>query len=381
MKQIVKKQGGFALVEVLLTLVLFIIIITMGYGVLSTTISSSDKSYSYTNLRQEANLIITQVREEHQEGDEEKYILCYEDLLANNQLDFYELNVRNVSMDEGECVEIPRDEHLAVSFLLNDQHQNSYEIDTVIERGAGVSELEVSILQPNQEDFSDFIRDHNIFVYTNHVRITGANSSIKGEEATAVVNENFSSSNSANASYIETKDIYLFGNIEMKNFSFGNRLGTTSTVYIDGHIDIGSNSKIHGNLKHTGDENVDITKVTGTIEQVEIIDFPKLEMADLQDPSWYIQRDYQTSGPITNGTKFYGDDIKINHSVSDVIIVSTGDIDLLGGASVAGVLFAPNGKVTVRRSFTGVIIAETVEVLGNAEVTFEMLSEDKEFPF
>ena len=68
-----------------------------------------------------------------------------------------------------------------------------------------------------------------------------------------------------------------------------------------------------------------------------------------------------------------------NHGANNIIIASKGDITIKSNTKVTGILFAPDGIVTIglgnSTKFEGIIIAKEIIIGQKAEVKFKPLSE------
>ena len=65
----IRNESGITLIEVLATLTITAIIGSVVYGVLFQTIHARDKTQSHIDLRQEANIVMTQLRTMHEKGE------------------------------------------------------------------------------------------------------------------------------------------------------------------------------------------------------------------------------------------------------------------------------------------------------------------------
>ncbi|MGM0874443.1 MAG: PulJ/GspJ family protein [Bacillota bacterium] len=151
-KNFIYKQSGFTLHELLAG----ITISTMVIGLLSSVLIMSFKHNEYTqshiNLTQEANLIMTKLRQAHQE---ESYNLCYyngriyydsekKDSLTSEKVTLKAIEENGVMIENGSfhisesnpdpCVLIDTSKPLLVTLTLVDEDNKEFEIDTVIDR-------------------------------------------------------------------------------------------------------------------------------------------------------------------------------------------------------------------------------------------------------
>lgn len=121
---------------------------------------------------------------------------------------------------------------------------------------------------------------------------------------------------------------------------------------------------------------------------------PDQALPSTKSADFYAARGYVTSGLLASNLKIFADSYSstswMPSATNVVIIARNGDITLtgLGGSSVSGVLFAPNGRVTFEGgSFTGVVIARDGFdcISGGTLVTFTNLedyfSSSADYPF
>ena len=97
-----------------------------------------------------------------------------------------------------------------------------------------------------------------------------------------------------------------------------------------------------------------------------------------KDKDWFSKNNYVSARKLTDGIKIYTNDYNYTNwmgTTKNVIIVSEKDIVIgnMGGATLSGVLFAPNGKVEFSgEKFEGVIITKDGINLGqgNTPLTY-----------
>ncbi|WP_368503325.1 type II secretion system protein J [Alkalihalophilus sp. As8PL] len=372
-KKYLSNESGFTLLEVLATLVISSILIGITYGVLTTTVTFNEKSTSHIDLRQEANIIITQLRQKHQE-EESEYPLCVEDLLSSG-LSFVKIDLINNTNEINSCDEVNPEEALHVNFILSNQSYR-FEIDTVIEGRRTGEKIE---FPEHEYTFEDFLRDENVLFYGNVFDFTG-NGLVIGPEATVVMRNGFSS-NSGSKTAVQAKNIYIQGEVDLKHISLGNPTEPLSTIYIDGNIKVENLNQVdvYGSLKHTG-------TITGgtlphttsySVKQVNSIDFPEYTIPDVRDHEWYISRNY--TEVIQNNTyrKILLNDT--NDGYTHANYASRGNINIR--SNTKGILFAPDGEVTIdnNATFIGIIIANSIDIKG--KVVYAPPPPDAELPF
>ncbi|RCW66392.1 PulJ/GspJ family protein [Saliterribacillus persicus] len=388
MRKFSRNEDGFTLIELLATLTILMLLIGVTFGVVTSTFNFNTKSTAFTDVRQEANLIVTQIRENH---NGENYQFCESQLLnINSTVQQLVLNGQNIA--GGGCENIDTSLDLKLDLKLQNNENQSFNLETTIEaKKEKALPLALTIEKPSSEEtFGEYVRNNNIYVYSNIIKITGS-STIKGSEATVIIKENFQPA-SASKKYIEAKEIYIKGDMMMRNFSLGNSSGPSSNIYVDGGITFGGGGpRIYGYLKHTGElkyqSNLDSSVMTKPPEKLDEISFPTFDIPNLKDESWYSARGYSNDQTLDHDMKYFGPTLTFRDQGSNqfhnVSIVSQGNINLEGNVHVSGVLFAPNGVVNINGSstFKGIIIARQVSVTGNSHINFEMPSSGEEFPF
>ncbi len=242
-------------------------------------------------------------------------------------------------------------------------------------------------------DFGNYVSENNIFVFANNMTIEGS-STVVGPISTVVVKEGFKNSSNASINYIAAKEIFIQGSINMQNYALGVINGN---VYVNGnvHIEGGSSDRprILGNLFYTGNLTIvhylGNSVIVGKHEKVAEIAFPTFNIPGFKQDTWYIDKNYSNNTAAYGGMKYYGNTYSFptSGSYENVIIVSKGDINICGNVNVSGIMFAPNGTVTVDGSstFTGIIISKEILVKGNSKVTFsnveEFISNPEDYPF
>ncbi|MED3571437.1 prepilin-type N-terminal cleavage/methylation domain-containing protein [Cytobacillus praedii] len=435
-KKYLSKESGLTLIELLAALTISMAVIGAIYGVLNSSLKFNNKTQSHIDLRQEANIIITQLRQQHQGGN---YDICYDQLLFNDKLSFDKLSLNNSLISKGQCSSIESSVDLVVKFTLADKEHNTFDIDTVIESKRGSSSLAIDIEKPNTS-FYDYLKFNNIFVYGKQFAFEG--DKVNGSNATMVILGNILGSQINGGAYGKVSNIYIDGYGVVDS---GQQFGSNThpgTLYFNGDLSLGSyqdiygdvyingnfkniGSTINGNVYVNGDVELGWTPTivgnakifyTGTLSYpkngypqsvlsklIHQSEVPLLKQSieaipDLKPTQWYVNNGY-SSKIKPNNMKIYGDNIKIQSyydqnlgkyvdTFSNSIIVSEGDITVSsGGLKMTGVLFAPKGKVTFNgTSFEGLVIARDgfFVVSGGTTLTFKgienYIKDVKDFP-
>jgi prepilin-type N-terminal cleavage/methylation domain-containing protein len=420
----ISNEHGFTLLEVLLTLVISTIVLSVLFGVFTSSITFNKKTQSHVNLRQEANLIITQLRQLHQGGD---YSICYNDLLPNNEIFFSEITLDNggsVIDASNPCGIVSPLVDLDVNFTIANRNNQEFEVNTVIEYRRGIANVTIELPENNKPSFYQFLKDKNVFVYGSELIFEGGQ--INGPNAAMVIRGNLHSDNINGGALSNVSYIYIDGNAYFNNGSagFGSSLnkgviningdltlwsGTRNiygdvyvngdfrlkdariygNVYVNGNVVLDWTPSIFGNVYYTGSlshpNNYNQEILAKVIKQPT---FPGIEMPNYNIPSpkpqqWYSDNGYLSNGELVDNLKVFSDNYISNKwkpTTENVIIVSKGDINItrLGGSGLTGILFAPNGKVTFEGAFfEGVVIARDgfFVTSGGTRVTFKNIEE------
>ncbi len=244
--------------------------------------------------------------------------------------------------------------------------------------------------EPNEE-FINYLMSENLYVYGNNATIDGS-SRINGPDSMVVVRNNFNPG-TGDVSYITTKKIYIKGNVTLGGSAGLGSFDGTSTIYVDGNVKVtggsataGHDGRIFGSLYYTGNLNVatGITLAAQT-QKVNNIEFPQFDIPSLRTDDWYSEKGYSSSPVPQNDMKYFGDSFGFPTwgSYNNVTIASKGDITLPNNVQVTGILFAPDGKVSITgsSSFTGIIVAKELLVSGNSTVIFQDINEAGQLPF
>ncbi|MED1603135.1 prepilin-type N-terminal cleavage/methylation domain-containing protein [Alkalihalophilus marmarensis] len=374
------KEKGLTLLEVLATIVISSLFIAIIYNVLLSTFSFNEKTSSHINLRQEANLMMTLLREEHKALSDEKYNFCFESPDLIDEIELKELSDDETTITDikdNPCVELNRGYNLKVNMKLTDSHNPPYEIQTILESQYSSSVIPINPgpgPDPEPEpdsSFLDFLRMENVLFFGNVLDFTG-NGTVIGPEATVVMRNGFSS-NSGSKTSIKAKNIYIQGNVDLKHITLGH--SSESTIYVDGDILTGNLNQvdINGKILYTGsiEGNKKLPHEDSyTVEKVDSISFPEFTVPDVENQNWYTERGYT----VLNDQTTYRKQIS-----NQTIYASKGDVRI--SSNTSGIIFAPDGNVTIdnNATFTGVIIAKSIDIKGT--VVYEPLPPDAEVPF
>lgn len=324
-----------------------------------------------------------------------------------------------------------------VSFLQNPLYTypdaGNYTVSlTVTNITYSISSTTTRVNYTNVQSFAEYVSNESVFVYGTKLIFRGY--AINGENSTIVIMGPLLSTELDGGAKINVSTIYVNGYVDLDSSSVA--LGyqpKPGNTYINGYLksqadlygEINvtgdatlSGARVHGNVSLDGDltldwnPNIDANSniyYTGNIivpgswvdtsRCIHVDTLPGFTIPDLPIPStknqtWYDERGYVSEGDLTSNLKVFADSYTSTSWVSSatniVIVARTGDITLtgLGGSTVSGVLFAPNGRVTFEGStFEGVVIAKDgfYVTSGGTTVTFKNMddyfSSSDDYPF
>jgi len=432
MRNHLQKETGVTLLELLVTLVISTIVVGLISSVLISSIKYNEKTQSHINLRKEANYFISQLRQLHK-GKE--YSLCYEDLLSDKRVSFVRSKLSDYGGVINNCDQVNPSHDLNVEFTLTDNQNNKFELTTIIGANRpNNSPIAIQIVNPmKDESLYDFLKDKSIFMYGSNLKISGGASikSLENGQGTIIIdNSNFNDLIFPGNTPIELKRIYINkktnnvilassiklglqkntelinikGNLELNN---GGIEISGKNVYIDGNVNFNDSAKIfaekvfiNGNIifknkaaNITANEiytTGNVTKMTNAhhssinIIHVDNIEIPPqliLKPFSFQNSNWYLKNGYiseiKSGRKLEDGMKIFTKEYDNNNympSADNVVIVSEGDINIgnMGGATLSGALFAPNGKVAFEGgSFKGIVIAKNGFYVNNGGAIIE----------
>src|SRR5690606_4866530 len=326
-KRYISQQEGITLIELLAALAITSLIIILSFSVLTSTFKFNDKSQAHINLRQEANILITNIRKHHQKQEP----FCYEQLeqlLSNAQILDSTLWLNKKEFREGNCWEpipsiggIP---DLPVTFTLTDPSQSyQFEIDTIID---GYSRNEISVDIPNQppvdDNFYEQIKNNNVFIYGSDFGIYGSTpvDNATNQHGTIFI----SNLNQGNLLFtgnneVSVSNIYINKKGQEIIFRSSTKLGakdTTDIVRIEGNVQLNNGgSRIYANTVYR-DRNVTYGD-SGEIDAKKVIIIGNVQLnnggAKINSESLYI-----------DGNVTFGDSANIE---ADKVAI-TGDVTI-----------------------------------------------------
>ncbi|MEC2072274.1 PulJ/GspJ family protein [Alkalihalophilus marmarensis] len=126
-----KNERGITLLEVLAVLTLLGIVGAVTFNLLTTSVTNTNKTQSHIDLRQEANILLSLLRQKH--SVDTPYELNADNLIGRSDVHFEQIFINSQSLLDGPLS--PNiEEHLHVVFTLNDEQNQTFEVDTIIEK-------------------------------------------------------------------------------------------------------------------------------------------------------------------------------------------------------------------------------------------------------
>ena len=333
----VRNQSGITLIELLAALVIGTMVIGLITTVLLSTFTQADVTGNHANLRQEANIVLSQMRTEYSDQStgfvlefddtdrqlnigpdvdnlstatdqdlnyEFEKIIVYQITPENEEINRIEFEDGTLNNSDPVTFGSPAANRLYVNFILKDESGLTFEVDTMISRLGDYEDYQVE----EDDEPQDYDALLNAFIIANEL--------------------------------------------------------SPSEYEFEGDGDI-----------FIQDESIQISAF------------------DYKLPIFYALRQYENntgSGPdnhslvYTTGSLSIADDDFDN----DTIIVSKGNVSVTDMANLRGLIFAPDGVVTIADSdFTGTIIADRLEITGDSTVDhseafiMNLLSDEEEVPF
>ncbi|MBS4216992.1 hypothetical protein KHA96_01545 [Bacillus sp. FJAT-49711] len=303
-KKYVSQQKGITLIELLTTLAISTLIIGLTFSVLSTTKKFNDKTQAHVELRQEANIIMSNMRYQLKNKGE----VCYDQSLIDDKLAL-EIYIDKAELKKEKCW-TPRNNnegHVELK-LTNKEHNYSFEVDTFMEKQKRenfvINVPKEPIPDPpiKDENFYDYLKNNNIFVYGTDLGIFGSTpvKTDKNGAGTVVIN-NLNNSNLVfgGNNVLTVRKIYIDKKGNEVKFESSTQLGdynNTELVRIGGHVQLNNGgAKIYGNTIY----------IDGNVTHNS--------SADINGKKVIIDGDVQ----LNNGAaKIHGDTIYIDGSVS-----------------------------------------------------------------
>ncbi|TCK98691.1 prepilin-type N-terminal cleavage/methylation domain-containing protein [Natranaerovirga hydrolytica] len=423
-KKYVNNPQGVTLIEIILVIAIMGLIAVLAYPMLTLShrvfSTQLEESFERNDVRNASTYLSNDIRYSkteptvsegeygqilevmNQEGEAVKYYINSNNRLVRQVNEGAELEFIEI---EDVAFELSNNDNLVQVKLVKSNEKDLYTLDRI-------SRWETRV-QLGTDPIVDFIKSMDAHIVTDNLYIEGSGKIIEQEDGTVIVKNPLSV---GEGTLIDVSDIYILkgltarksaivgsktnnGNIYIEG-NVENYTQLNGNVYIDGDLEqyddeIGNEAFVNGNLKlNWGTENLSNVRYTGNLTKPDYINAPVIKdlsvanlfpidvptidppyMPTLRHEDWYDDNGYSSDylDPFgdNNNYKYFGPTLTLpsHGSYRDVTIVSQGDITIGGAADVKGMLFAPNGRVTVSAgsSFEGIIIAKDVTVSGGAE--------------
>ena len=300
--RLLKNETGITLIEVLATLTITAIIGSVVYAVFFQTLHANEKTKAHNELRQEANIVMTQLRTMHEKGDSIWYSsdMLYKDEEKNNPLstenNFHitKVQINDTELVSGDSKLLSSESTFKVAFTIKDHYQNQYELVTVLSSNKGIN-----IPQPpsTTNSFYTYLVDNNVFVYGSTLDIYGA--TVEGMGSIVINNTNNSnllfSGNQPNN--IDITNIYIdktgYAFIFDKNTKIGKQ-DSTKVVSIKGNVDLShGGGQIYGDIIYING-NVNLSNGTKIEGRVVIITGTANNSDQIKATELYVGKDVTT---------------------------------------------------------------------------------------
>ena len=369
-KKNIFNANGLSLIELIVTLAIFGMIIMVVYPMISFTFRTSITQLNESNQRNEVRVVSTYLKNDIEYSKEITLIdsSTLRIVNSNNEtINYYihesvdnyylvrEKDGTSEFKDISDIEFVVLNPHLVKAKIVTDIANNKFTEFKIFR-------WNMTIAMPGHEDdIHNLIINHKVFVLGNLLEITGIKPSVNGPNSTVVFNKDLD----LNGGEISVDNIYVDGDIYLNGGAILGKLDNTSSIYTSGNISIDGSSELFGNIIAPED-----------------FTFPDFYIPQLQPDIWYADRGYTSISTPENNMRYFGSDITIYNDISDVIIVSKGDIHINHNINVSGILFAPNNEVLIDEdaSFSGLIIANKISIKNKATVTFEAV-EINDLPF
>lgn len=417
------QESGITLLELLVTIVISALVMGLAFSVLTSSIKYNEKTQASINLKKEANYVISQLRQLHngpehefcyEESLSDKRVSFKNiELGINNpnskkcfvvntskelKVNFTLTDNQNNQFEMKTIIETNRPSQSVVAIEIErpKKGQDLYDVlkvNNIFSYGSNLSITGGASINSSEDGQGTLIIDNNNF---NDLIFPG-NTPIKLKKI--IINKKdknirLESSIKLGLSPI-TELISIKGDLQLLN---GGIEISGKHVYIDGNVNFDNSAKIFGEKVFINGDVVfknysaniiaNEIYITGKVTAIpgaphsslktiptEKIDIPSqliLEPFTFRENSWYLKNGYISEKintnrldiKLENGMKIFAkryENANYMSSAENVIIVSQGDIIIgnMGGATLSGLLFAPNGKVEFTGGhFNGMIIAK-----------------------
>lgn len=287
LKRKIVDESGVTLLELLITLGILTFLGTLTFGVFASTMNYNEKTQSHINLRQEANIVVSTLRAQHQQDE---YSFCSDSLLANDNITFHELTISdstNIMSKEDPCASFQSSEDLNVKFTIMDYQNNNFEIDTIISGRASLVVTDIVLPKPgnpgtenpdteepgtenpgtenpgtenpgteNPDNFYDYLVGENVFVYGKSLEFQG--NQMIGPDATMVIFGDLFGNKINGGALSRVSNIYIDGTVEFNGGGAG--LGSNTNpgaIYVNGDFLLKSGGRnVYGDVYVKGNSTL-----------------------------------------------------------------------------------------------------------------------------
>ncbi|MBU5485342.1 prepilin-type N-terminal cleavage/methylation domain-containing protein [Clostridium sp. MSJ-11] len=404
-----KLKKGFTLVELIIAIGIFSFIVVTAYSIMNSSSIFINKQINNVNKQNDIRVAIEWITKDLQSSDsltcnetgevlysvknngkEVKYIKEYQGVIREENV--YKI-IREDNKDKFILIEnIPvegflidkLDNFFSVKICIKDKFNKDREEQFHISTKKNV----FVVNKPEDGNGGDW---GNCVIVSKYLDVSGG-AIIEAPDSTIIVRDDKDSIMKLNGGInIFAAKIYISHSLDLDGSAKIGNADNSSSIYIDGDINLNGNAYIYKSLYYTGKLDVKHwIDVEG--KKVDKINFPNVSVPSLELDKWYIERGFKY---IKKGSSIHdlaSDGMKILFedsyrfpswsTYSNVNVVSKEDITLSGNVNIDGILFAPNGRVNIAAgsSFTGIIIAKDVEISGGAQVKFQQFN-IKDLPF
>ena len=323
----VRNESGITLIELLAALVIGTMVIGLITTVLLSTFTQADVTGNHASLRQEANIILSDIRTEYSDSSSH-FVLAFNP-------DNLQLSLGNEDPDE-----VPDED---IEKFLQD-------MPAVADEGFEFKKLIIYQITPEDEEVNRLSYDSGILNDTGPVKF-------KSPQA-----------NRLYVNFILQDENGLTFEVD----TMVSRLGDYEDYQIEDDEDPQDYDALM-NLFILAEELIPESYVFDSEEDDVFIhsesegDPIQLDSFDYRLPIWYAHRHYENEvvgGQDDQSLVYNLQSVEVTETAHhDVTIVSKEDVTISDGASVKGFIFAPDGRVTISNAdFEGTIIADTLEI-------------------
>ncbi|WP_315119373.1 prepilin-type N-terminal cleavage/methylation domain-containing protein [uncultured Clostridium sp.] len=409
MKGSKKFKKGFTLVELIIVIGIFSFIVGLAYSVINSSSIFINKQINNVNKQNDIRVTVEWITKDLQSSDSltynetEEIIYC----IGNNGREVKYIKEEQGAINGEKVYKIIREdnedrfiliENIPLGGFVIDKLDNLFSVKILIkdkfnkdreEEFYVTTKKNVAIIdKPEEEKDGQW---GNCVIVANYLDVSGG-AAVEAPDSTIIVRDDKDNTMKLTGGIsISAANIYISHNLDLEGSARIGNDDNSSSIYIDGDVNLNGDSYIYKTLYYTGKLDVQHwIDVEG--KKVDKINFPNIWVPSLELEEWYIEKGFKyikkhsiTEGTASDGMKVLFEDsyrFPSWQSYSKVNVVSKEDITLSGNVNVNGILFAPNGTVNVGAgsSFAGIIVAKDVQISGGAKVKFQKFN-IKDLPF